>query len=86
MPTNTAPMKKASKSGKSAPADVVKLLWGNVIGGVPGSADAQPFVDMLKGGMSIGQLTVLAADTELNATNIDLAGLVKTGIEYHAAP
>lgn len=75
-----------SVTGKSAPADVVKLLWGNVIGGVPGSADAQPFVDMLKGGMSIGQLTVLAADTELNATNIDLAGLVKTGIEYHAAP
>ncbi|WP_395702719.1 hypothetical protein [Aquabacterium sp.] len=75
-----------SVTGKSAPADVVKLLWGNVIGGVPSSADAQPFVDLLKGGMSIGQLAVLAADTDLNATNIDLTGLAKTGLEYHASP
>lgn len=71
-----------SVTGASAPADVVKLLWTNVIGSAPTTQDAQPFVDMLNGGMSIGQLTVMAADTTLNAVSIDLVGLAKTGVEF----
>ena len=69
-------------TGTSAAADVVHLLWANVIGGAPSAQEAQPYVDLLNGGMSIGQLTVLAADTALNAANIDLIGLAKTGVEF----
>jgi hypothetical protein len=69
-------------TGKSSPADVVALLWGHVIGGTPSAAEAQPFVDLLNGGMSIGALAVLAADTAFNTSNIDLVGLAKTGVEY----
>lgn len=69
-------------TGTSKPADVVNLLWGHVIGGTPTAAQAQPFIDMLNGGMSIGALTVLAADTPYNTANIDLVGLAKTGVEY----
>lgn len=73
-------------TGKTAPADVVSLLWGHVIGGTPTTAQAQPFIDLLNGGMSIGALTVLAADTPFNTTNIDLVGLAKTGIEFIESP
>jgi len=72
-------------TGQSAPEDVVRLLWTNVVGSTPGAQDMQPFVDLLVQGTSIGQLTVLAADTPLNAANIDLVGLAKTGIEYLGA-
>jgi hypothetical protein len=37
---------------------------------------------LLDGGMTVGTLTVLAADLDLNTTNIGLVGLVQTGIEY----
>ena len=48
----------------------------------PSPDQAQPFIDMLNGGMSFAALGVLAADTELNRLNIDLVGLSRTGLEY----
>lgn len=71
-----------SVTGKSTPADVVALLWGNVVGSAPSAQQAQPYIDMLNGGMSIGQLTVLAADTSINTSNINLTGLATSGLEY----
>ena len=71
-----------SAAGKSAPKDVVNLLWTNVVGSAPSIEQAQPFVDMLGSGTSIGQLVQLAADTALNAQNIGLVGLAQTGLEY----
>ena len=68
--------------GASAPADVVNLLWTNVVGSAPTSAQAAPFLSMLSSGTSVGALTTLAADHELNAAHIDLVGLHQTGIEY----
>lgn len=69
-------------AGKSTPADVVALLWTNLFGSAPSTAEAQPYVDMLAGGFPVGELTTLAADTAWNIENIDLAGLAKSGLEF----
>ena len=71
-----------NETGKSTPEDIVALLWTNVVGSPPNAQQAQPFVDMLNNGMTIGELGVLAADTDLNVTNINLVGLADTGIGY----
>ena len=69
-------------AGKASHADVVSLLFTNVVGVKPSAAQAQPFIDLLENGMSIGALTVFAAEYELNTANIGLTGLVQTGIEF----
>ena len=72
-----------SAAGKSSSTDICTLLWTNVIGSAPTSADIAPFKAMLDSGqMSIGSLAALAADTSFNTANIDLVGLASTGIEY----
>jgi len=72
-----------SVTGKSSSTDVCTLLWTNVIGSAPTTADIAPFKAMLDSGqMSIGGLAALAADTSFNTTNIDLVGLARTGLEY----
>lgn len=73
-------------AGKSAPADVVALLWTNVVGSAPSAEQAAPYVAMLNGGTSIGALAVLAADTALNIANIDLVGLAQTGLDFLPQP
>lgn len=64
-------------------AAVVELLYTNVVGAPPSGNDLDFFTDWLDKGiytkMSFG---VLAADTELNAANVDLIGLAATGLEY----
>jgi serralysin len=69
-------------AGKSSHADVVALLWTNLVGTAPTAADAAPYVAMLDSGMSIGALTVMAADLPINAANIDLTGLAQSGLPY----
>ena len=69
-------------TGKSSPADVVNLLWSNVVGAAPTAAQAKPFIDMLNSGISIGALTTMAADTAINQGNINLVGLSQTGLEF----
>ncbi len=70
-------------TGKSRPADVVTLLWTNLFDAPPSAAEAAPYVALLEGGsMTVGALTVLAADSVFNTNHIDLAGLVRTGIEF----
>jgi len=72
-----------SVTGKSSSTDVCTLLWTNVIGSAPTTADIAPFKAMLDSGqMSIGGLAALAADTSFNTTNIDLVGLTQIGLEY----
>ena len=69
-------------AGASTPAAVVALLWTNVVGAPPTPEQAAPFVAMLDGGMTIGALAMLAADTDLNIANINLVGLAQTGLDY----
>ncbi len=69
-------------TGVSAPDAVVALLWTNLFGSPPTVEQAAPYVAMLGSGTSVGALTVLAADTDLNAANINLVGLVQTGLGF----
>ena len=61
---------------------VVSLLWTNLFGSAPTPAQAAPVVALLDGGLSVGALTVLAADYEVNTEHIKLVGLALTGLEY----
>lgn len=64
-------------------AQVVDLLYTNVVGQAPDAATRKTFTDLLdKGTFTVGGLGVLAADTEFNQTNINLMGLAQTGLEY----
>lgn len=72
-----------SAMGVSTPSEIVTLLWSNVVGAAPTAQQAQPYVDMLNNEvLTMGELGVFAADTDLNAANIDLTGLSTTGIEF----
>lgn len=68
--------------GKSGHADAVTLLWTNLFGSAPTVDQAAPIVALLDGGVSVGALSVLAADSGFNALNINLVGLAQGGIEY----
>ena len=71
-----------SVSGAITPDVVVTKLWTNIIGTSPTVSDKAPFIDMLNQGMTHGALGIFAADTQFNATNINLIGLTQTGLEY----
>jgi len=65
--------------------DFVTSVYTNVVGAAPSPADRDYFVGLLQGSggaMTQAELLVLAANTEFNATNIDLAGLQNTGVEF----
>ena len=61
---------------------IVSRLWLNVIGFPASALDKAPFVKLLDDGMKVGDLVVLAADTTFNTSNINLVGLMQTGMEY----
>ena len=64
-------------------AQVVDLLYTNVVGVAPDAATRKSFTDLLDNGtFTVASLGVLAADTDLNKANINLVGLAQTGLEY----
>jgi subtilisin-like proprotein convertase family protein len=66
---------------------VVTLLYTNVVGVAPGSADLSYFAGMLdRGEHSWGSLGVLAAETDLNRTNVNLVGLTEKGLAFVPFP
>ena len=68
---------------RSASSEVVALLWTNLFGSGPTVDEAAIYVAMLdKREISIGGLTVLAANTTFNTNNINLVGLSQTGLDY----
>ena len=69
-------------AGPVSHADVVALLWFNLFGLAPTPAQAAPVVALLDGGVSVGTLTVVAADLALNGANINLVGLAQNGIDF----
>ncbi|OQY19245.1 MAG: hypothetical protein B6I36_04660 [Desulfobacteraceae bacterium 4572_35.1] len=72
-------------AGVTTNEQVVDLLWTTLVGSHPSTAEAQPYVQMLNDGMSFGKLGVFAADLELNQNNIDLLGLIQTGLVFDLA-
>jgi hypothetical protein len=64
-------------------AQVVDLLYTNVVGQAPDTVTRKSFTDLLDNGtFTVGSLGVMAADTELNKVNIHLVGLEQTGLKY----
>ncbi len=64
-------------------ASVVNLLYANIVGVQPSASDRDYFVGLItSGAFTQASLGVLAAETDLNADNIGLAGLVETGIAF----
>lgn len=64
-------------------ADVVDLLYTNVVGVAPTPAVRDFYVNLLDSQThSAASLGILAAETSLNADNIDLVGLNQTGLAY----
>jgi hypothetical protein len=62
---------------------VVELLYTNVVGMAPSTADKAYYVSMLDtGSQTPATLAVLAADTDLNKLKIDLVGLALHGLPY----
>lgn len=62
-------------------AQVVDLLYTNVVGTAPDANTRQPFVDQLDtGAISVVNLALLAADIDLNKAN--LVGLAQHGLVY----
>ena len=60
-----------------------RLLWSNLCGFNPTDAQIAPFVEMLDDGtLTPSALALLAADSPLNTTRIDLVGLTNTGLAY----
>ncbi|WP_395698980.1 Ig-like domain-containing protein [Aquabacterium sp.] len=64
-------------------ADVVNLLYTNLVGTGPGPDALALYTSLLDdGSYTPATLALLAAEQELNLANIDLAGLVQTGLAY----
>jgi hypothetical protein len=63
--------------------EIVNLLWYNLFGSEPTADQAQPYIAQLSNNsLSTAELTWLAADSHVNAENINLTGLYETGIVF----
>ncbi|MGJ0492585.1 hypothetical protein [Methylobacter sp.] len=67
-------------------ADEVRLFYRNLAGSQPSQADLDYWTGIIASGQyTQASLGVLVAELELNATNINLAGLEKTGLIFLSA-
>jgi hypothetical protein len=65
------------------PAEVVRVLYTNVVGQGPSAAALAGFVDMLDSGQyTAASLAMMASQTELNLTQVGLVGTVSVPLEY----
>jgi serralysin len=71
-------------AGATTHTAIVSLLWNNIVGTPIDPVNESHYVGLLAGGMTVGALAVVAADTAENAANIGLVGLAATGVEYVA--
>ncbi len=65
--------------------DFVDTVYQNVVGAAPSAAEHDLYLGMLEGSGATStqaQLLELAANTEVNAINIDLIGLQQSGVEF----
>jgi hypothetical protein len=73
---------KAALGPSPTHAAIVDRLYTNVVGVAPTAPERAFYVNLLDEGMTIGTLGALAADTAINAQNINLTGLYQTGLAY----
>ena len=69
-------------AGAKTNDQIVSLLFLNVVGSLPSSAEKAPFVSLLENGMTSGVLVQLAADSSLMNLKQLLVGIAQIGIEY----
>ena len=73
----------AQLAGSRSDADFVKLVYRNVVGAAPSRADLDYFVGLLDtDAFTQSSLALLACETDMNRINVDLVGLINTGIEF----
>ncbi len=63
----------------------VDTVYKNVVGSAPSPADHNLYAGLLTGSggtLSQAQLLEIAANSDVNATNINLVGLQQTGVEF----
>lgn len=69
--------------GRGSNADVVNLLYTNVMGSAPDTGSLAFYKGLLDSETyTQGSLGVLAADTSTNTTKINLLGMMQTGVEF----
>lgn len=69
--------------GAADHAQVVDLLYENVVGVAPSAVEEAFYVELLDSGAhTISSIGIMAAETSLNQENIDLVGLSQTGLAY----
>jgi hypothetical protein len=74
---------EARLGSKPSHDQVVNLLYTQLMGQAPSAEVKQGFVSLLDSGThTIASLGNIAANTDINRTNIDLVGLAKTGLAY----
>lgn len=74
-----------SLAGSSSDVDFVNLVYQNVVGEQPSPSERDFYVGLLQGSggsMTQAELLVLAANSAVNESNINLVGLMQNGVEY----
>ena len=61
---------------------LVTQLWGSIVGTEPTESEKASVIKLLDDGMSPRDLIVLAANSEINETNVDLVGISQIGLPY----
>ena len=61
---------------------LVTQLWGSIVGTEPTESEKASVIKLLDDGMSPRDLIVLAANSEINESNIDLIGISQSGLAY----
>ncbi len=76
----------AQAAGSHSNADFVRLVYRNVVGTAPSDAEWNHYVQQLdSGAITQAALALLASESDLNAQQIDLAGLAAQGLAYTPA-
>jgi hypothetical protein len=61
---------------------LVTQLWSNIVGTEPTESEKASVIKLLDDGLSPTDLIVLAANSEINESNIDLVGISQSGLLY----
>ena len=61
---------------------LITTLWENLLGVGPTESEKASVIELLDNGLTQVELILLAADSEINESNIDLIGIAQTGLSY----